>query len=259
MVKNVKELKLKIKNIFYNLIRGACALVLALVFVSPAVADGDCANEDNDAINPAFAMCSTHAYNIGMKTNPESSDRVAMQEVIGLKTTFFTQQLYKQYDQLESMVRRLKTQLKKAVMTSNLKAAGAQSEKDDGWGSSSGTGNKYKYLAAADDCSEKFTDMEMYDCLKNNFEYIKRETQNSNPSAQHKKQLANDYKVGNCDDELGETTETKCATDNGWKNKKDYDDCFRKLQLCIRTGMEAAKDKEASRNNPWQKVMNNRD
>lgn len=239
-------MELQIKNIFYNLIRGACALVLALVFVSPAVAAGDCADEYKDAINPAFAMCSTHAYNIGMATNPESSDRVAMQEVIGLKTTFFTQQLYKQYDQLESMVRRLKTQLKKAVMTSNLKAAGAQSEKDGGWGGSSGTGNKYKYLAAADDCSEKFTDKEMYECLKKNYEYIKKETQNSNPSAQHKKQLANDYKVGNCDEVLKEE-KTGCDDDNGWKDKKGYNNCFGKLFQCIRQGTENALDKEADR------------
>ena len=91
----------------------------------PAYADNGCENDDNDAIVAELALCSTHAYNIGATENPTGADKELMRDVIAMKTTLITQQMYRQYEQMESMLRRLKTQLEKAVLTTGLEAKGA--------------------------------------------------------------------------------------------------------------------------------------
>lgn len=101
-------------------------------------------------------------------------------EMLGLKTTVISQQMYKQYEYINATLRRLKTQLQKAVLTSTLEAAGAKSE--DGSGSSaksllggSGTGgnnDKKIYLPGAENCGNNMDSKTGYKCLQNNIQII---------------------------------------------------------------------------------------
>lgn len=146
-------------------------LMLGVVmFPSMVAADNGCENEDNDAVVAALALCSTHAYNIGEIHNPkEASGKQLMDSVIAMKTTVITQQLYKQYQQLESMLARFKTQLEKAVLTSTMEAAGAKS--DD---ASSSTNSSGGYLPTASNCIREFASGAVAgrNCLKSNLKLV---------------------------------------------------------------------------------------
>lgn len=84
-----------------------------------------CDSADNNRISPELALCSVHAYNIGEVQNPTGANRQLMKDVIALKTTVITQQMNKQYEYMDLMIRRFKTQLEKAVLTTKLQASGA--------------------------------------------------------------------------------------------------------------------------------------
>lgn len=246
---------MKIKKRIFN---GFIIAVLTAVVSVPAFADGECMQEDRDMIAAPFAMCSTHAYNIAFAENPDPANREFMREVIGMKTTFFTQQLYKQYDQLDSMVRRLKTQLKKAVLTNNLKAAGAKSDDDDDDNDSGKYYSKEDYvkISGAKDCSSSWSNKEIFDCLAGNYNHIK----SGDKSTAYKKQLENDYKLA-CDtlNELKDEGEP-CKENNSClkniRSNSDFTTCLSNLRTVIQKGKEAAADKEAERNNPLQHLMN---
>ena len=147
--------------------------------------------EECPYINPIFAICDTHPFNIdvsadewrdGITTETDENDKVTsyndkqsdMNRIIGLKVTVVSQQMYKQYEYLNATLRRLKTQLQKAVLTSNLQAAGAKSEN----GSSSGLlgGGKNEdttiHLAGAENCSNKTSSDSAYSCLQTNVSLI---------------------------------------------------------------------------------------
>jgi len=131
--------------------------------------------EDPDTypyINPALTLCEIHPYNMGWENveNKSGADKARMKEVIGLKATIITQQMKRQYDNLEGIVRKLKTQLEKAVLTSNLEAAGAKSEKSGGGSSSSG--DKNVILAGAQNCLNSFDRKSTFSCAKNNISLI---------------------------------------------------------------------------------------
>nr|MBQ0090976.1 hypothetical protein [Candidatus Enterousia merdequi] len=112
-----------------------------------------------------------------------------VQEIVRLKTTVLSQQLYKQYEYLNATLRRLKTQLEKAVLTSNLEAAGAKSE-----GSSSGLlganngGDKVIVLAGAENCWNTNSPESAYSCIQNNVNLIKSNASTNKQKAA--KQLA---------------------------------------------------------------------
>lgn len=107
-------------------------------------------------------------------------------EIIGLKTTVISQQMYKQYEYLNATLRRLKTQLEKATLTATLQAAGAKSE----GGSSSGgllggskaDSDKEIILAGAENCWNAGSSSVAYSCIQNNLNLIK-----SNASTNKKK------------------------------------------------------------------------
>ena len=100
------------------------AAICGILVAGPVRAAGDgCEDEKNDRITPELALCSVHAYNIGSSSNPTGADKQLMKEIIALKTTVITQQMNKQYEYMEAMIRRFKTQLEKAVLTTKLQAA----------------------------------------------------------------------------------------------------------------------------------------
>ena len=161
----------------------------------PAYADNGCENDDNDAIVAELALCSTHAYNIGETENPTGADKELMRDVIAMKTTLITQQMYRQYEQMESMLRRLKTQLEKAVLTTGLEAKGASSS-----GSSLSGGASFKsddrniHMAGVKNCLNYYQDSEILKCYEDNLNMIVNMSGNGdNVSSELKKQLVQDF------------------------------------------------------------------
>ena len=121
---------MKTKMKIFNIVFGAilCAL--------PVTTHAD---EDCQYFSPALALCTVHAYNVGDAYNPTDSARAAdINEVIGLKSTVMVQQLKQQYDMLNATIKRFKTQLEKAVLTSKIEVlTGNTSSSTSSAGSSS--------------------------------------------------------------------------------------------------------------------------
>ena len=178
----------RLKNIFYG-------LLVALVVCVPAYADNGCENDDNDAIVAELALCSTHAYNIGKTENPTGADKELMRDVIAMKTTLITQQMYRQYEQMESMLRRLKTQLEKAVLTTGLEAKGASSSCSSLSGVASFKSDERNiHMAGVKNCLNYYQDSEILKCYEDNLNMIVNMSGNGdNVSSELKKQLVQDF------------------------------------------------------------------
>ena len=178
----------RLKNIFYSL------LVALVVCALPAYADNGCENDDNDAIVAELALCSTHAYNIGETENPTGADKELMRDVIAMKTTLITQQMYRQYEQMESMLRRLKTQLEKAVLTTGLEAKGASSSGSSSSSSSFKSDDRNIHMAGVKNCLNYYQDSEILKCYEDNLNMIVNMSGNGdNVSSELKKQLVQDF------------------------------------------------------------------
>ncbi len=153
-------------------------------------------------INPVFGICDTHPYNANIKateyTNDgktiKTSEQEKMNQIIGLKITVVSQQMYKQYEYLRATLQRFKIQLQKAVLTANLEAAGAKSE--DGSVSSSGGllgGNKTSQYR---DCSGKNMQGTL-DCLRENYSALSSQINNKKCNKTEKTQLTKDIDIIN--------------------------------------------------------------
>lgn len=185
-----------IKKLYFGCCYCVRILLIAVCFAMPAVAaDNGCDDEDNDMIAAELALCSTHAYNIGAQTNPTGADRDLMRDVIAMKTTLITQQMYKQYQEMESLLRRLKTQLEKAVLTTGLQAKGA-----DVGGSSSSGGASFKsddrniFMAGVKNCLNYYQDADMLKCYEDNLNTIVNTSGNgASINSELKQQLVQDY------------------------------------------------------------------
>jgi hypothetical protein len=178
----------RLKNIFVG-------LFLTLVVCVPAVADNGCESDDNDAIVAELALCSTHAYNIGLTENPTGADKELMRDVIAMKTTLITQQMYRQYEQMDSMLRRLKTQLEKAVLTTGLEAKGASSSsKSSSGGSSFKSDDKYVVLAGTENCMQKGSIDSAVSCIQSNVRIVMSAISAGN-TTDARKQLEKDLDV----------------------------------------------------------------
>ena len=139
--------------------------------------------EECPYINPVFAICDTHPFNSGnsavewnQQTTIDTDKQETMNRIIGLKITVISQQMYKQYEYLNATLRRLKIQLQKAVLTSNLEAAGAKSDGGSSSGGLVGGGNsedKTIYLPGANNCSNFMDYDSAYNCLQTNVSVIK--------------------------------------------------------------------------------------
>lgn len=206
-----------------------------------AASNNGCDNEDNDRITPELALCSTHIYNIGGVENvpSTSADKQLMRDVVALKTTVMTQQMNKQYEYLEAMIRRFKTQLEKAVLTTSLQAKGASS-------SSSGSSSSFKsndrsiYLAGVSNCNNELTSIKVFECLNNNLNQIYNMSNNgTNLTMELRKQLANDYDVAKKN--YGWTdADAKCTVANNLGSRSVFQSCLDGLRAGVRQGYEAA-------------------
>ena len=97
-----------------------------------------------------------------------------MHEIIAMKTTVISQQMYKQYEYLSATLRRLKTQLEKATLTAKLQAAGA---KDDESSSSGLLGGGSSKTSQYRDCSGKNMQGTV-DCLRENYSALQSQINN---------------------------------------------------------------------------------
>lgn len=165
---------MKQKNVSFMKKIFVLPLVLGWVCCGPVLAASNgCDEDDNDAVVAELALCSTHAYNIGSLSNPKDpSEKQLMADVIAMKTTVITQQLYRQYEQMESMMARFKTQLEKAVLKNKLGAAGAKIDDEDAGSYRSNDG--YTILSGTSNCRQQVANGQTHaiSCLKNNLNYI---------------------------------------------------------------------------------------
>ena len=224
----------KLKSIF-------CGLLVLLVCALPAVADNGCENDNNDAIVAELALCSTHAYNIGLTSNPTGADKELMRDVIAMKTTLITQQMYRQYEQMESMLRRLKTQLEKAVLTTGLEAKGASSSgsSSSSGGSSFKSDDKYMVLAGTENCMQKGSIDSAVSCIQSNVRIVMNAV-NAGNTTDARKQLEKDLEVASTWGMIG-------GDKNGWKQKKaDGSDSGNIIQNCTNLTKENGDRKKAT-------------
>ena len=242
-----------VKNIFTKILMVGVMLMLV---VMPCFADNGCENDDNDMISAEFALCSTHAYNIGKVENPESGDRELMRDVIAMKTEIVTQQMYRHYQQMESMLKRFKTQLKKAVLSADLQAAGAKKDDDDNDTYVSKDMNIF--IAGIQDCNSMMDSLKRAECFNTNYQTIYNTSGNgSTPSASGvKKQLAKDFEIV-CAELLTECAKPKvdekdieCSESNNLGKKANFQACLNKHRTNINKLYENARDQNAKYNTP---------
>ncbi len=193
-----------------------CAVVATVA--SPAVAvDNGCNNEDNDRIVAELALCSTHAYNTGLTQNPaDATEKQLMHDVVALKTTVITQQMKKQYDYLDATLRRFKTQLEKAVLTTKLEAAGASTSNS---GSGSKSNDRNVVLSGAENCLMKTSTASGLECIQNNIRIVLNAVSSGN-IGDAKRQLENDLEFADTFGALGQPT----------KDHSNYPDACKSLQ-----------------------------
>lgn len=246
------------------------SLVLTVVLVAPGFAASDfggCDNDENDMINPALALCSTHVYNIGQTENPTDEEtRDLMTKVIAMKTSVIAQQLYRQYAQMDAMLNRLETQLEKAVLINRLKEASGKS----GDGADGESGGKFKsdnpriFMSAAQDCSNIFEPKQKITCVQHNLTIIESATNSGkNPTIEARKQLAQaakdaedvyvpKYYDQTC--ELKDKGKTRAGVDvtnyQEIKTKKQFTDAIDDVKGCLakKTRQLQAEEMELRRN-----------
>lgn len=209
-----------------------------------------------DYILPQYAMCTTHVYNIGKTENSSvAADKQEMKDVIALKTTIMTQQMKAQYDYLDATMRRLKTQLEKAILTTKLQAAGAGTTSDGGTYTSGNTGDKNIYLAGTNNCGNMDTTTGVFTCLRRNYDTIYNSSNGgTNITTELRKQLANDISVvvSNSSISTGLTANTKSTPESGLpyvkvddqiancsvvkevQGRKVFQECLSRLNIQIR-------------------------
>lgn len=240
-----------------------CGAAVVALLVVPAFAVGNgCDDDRNDRINPELALCSTHVYNIGEDKNQTSeSQKQLMRNVVALKTTVMTQQMYKQYEYLDATLKRFKTQLEKAVLTTKLMAAGADTSSAGGSsysGVSTGSGSssfrssdRSIFIAGVSNCNNELTNQKVFECLQNNLNTIYNTSNNGqNINAELRKQMANDYGVAARACTSCTSKKAECEDASKMSQRKQFQDCLDSLRGIIRTGYEATQVQQRQQNMP---------
>lgn len=227
----LNERFLDIKNLFRVV---AVAAVCMISCGAHATYYDDDDYDECPYFTPAYALCTTHAYNAALEANPSDSSQIAkMNEIIALKSTVIAQQMKQQYDVLNAMVKRFKTQLEKSVLKSKIEVMTGGSSSSSSSGGASNNGG----LAAAEDC-DTVGQRNVYDCLTRNLSKINQAVEKDLTNA--RKQLITDYAIakdyrvceklaGGCD---------KCEDNFGVNpsrgaNKNDVKNCISQLRRQI--------------------------
>lgn len=226
--------------------RGA-ALLLGLVMAVPAFAatrDNGCGDPDNVYINPELALCSVHAYNIGHTNNPNSSsaDSQIMRDVVALKTTVMMQQMYKQYAFLDATINRIKTQLKREILTTQAEVAGAPSSDSSGSASSMST-DRNVVLIGAENCLLKTSTSAGLACIQSNIRIVLQAVSAGNVGEAYR-QLQKDLSFAELFGVTGVKSEN-CADLKASRDK--VNDCAYALNIAVMTKIEEQQNQQ--RNN----------
>ena len=218
--------------------------VLAITGASYGAGDG-CESESNDRITAELALCSVHAYNIGETANPGTATmRQGMNEVIALKTTVMAQQMYKQYEYMDAMLKRFKTQLSKAVLLAQIqKAAGTSANNASSRGVQSGTtgtaGARVTGLADAKECATEYIyPQDIFECLAGNSDKINANI-GSVSNNDIKRQMEKDIEIIRLYNQA--TTNTACQpfanknlpTECNSQTPTQLTACNKKIRACI--------------------------
>lgn len=173
--------------------------------------------------SPAFVLCSVHSHNIGRvdsddkPANPTDAEQIAdMNEVIAAKSTVIAQQLKKQYDALNAVIKRFKTQLEKAVLTSKMEMITGNISSSSGGGSSSYNSAGNTGLAGAEDCGLSGR-ADIYECVRRNLTKVSQSADKDRNNA--RKQLVADIKLMDVYTMCGNKGD--CAKDDDCKNVKE--------------------------------------
>ncbi len=236
-----------------------------------AASSNGCDNADNNYITPELALCSTHVYNIGKTTNQDSASvKQAMRDVVALKSTIMMQQMYKQYQYLDATLSRLKTQLEREILTSQLEVAGASSS-DSGSSYGSITGNNG--VAGAENCMTAGLTDDVMNCLSRNLERITNAINSSDIGAA-KRQIETDLTALQMYDKLDKssctvtennkqvtktmsaplckTTQT-CQTAFQTNNRQTMTDCVNLMRVCITQNIETLQNQNRNVYNPYMR------
>ena len=251
---------MKLKHGIFDRLKISCVLcaVLGVMCVGTpvmaATVSNGCDKDDNNRIVPMLALCSTHAYNLGLTENPtNASDRQLMRDVVALKSTVIMQQMYKQYEYLEATVQRLKTQLEREILTTKFETAGASSSERASSGSSL-TGNNG--VTGAENCINAGLTKDVMECLSRNLDRITTAINDADIGAA-KRQLETDMGVlrmfdrlekDECEydeDEKPATYSTPyceahktCTSASKKNNRQEMMECVNKLRVCISLNLE---------------------
>ncbi len=149
----------------------------------------DCEENDEDVayVNPMYALCSIHAYNAGKTQNKDdSAEQEEIKRIVGLKSTVISQQMYKQYTMVESMIKRLKVMLEKATLKASLQVAGGTSDEGD----EEGTPENVEFS----ECSAMDSETAL-SCVRGNYSKMKPFVDKGNIKQSIVKQIVADCKV----------------------------------------------------------------
>lgn len=234
--------------------RVLCAVLGVMCVGTPVMAatvSNGCDKDDNNRIVPMLALCSTHAYNLGLTENPtNASDRQLMRDVVALKSTVIMQQMYKQYEYLEATVQRLKTQLEREILTTKFETAGASSSERASSGSSL-TGNNG--VTGAENCINAGLTKDVMECLSRNLDRITTAINDADIGAA-KRQLETDMGVLRMFDRLEKDkckydektaysapyceAHQKCTSASKKNNRQEMMECVNTLRVCISLNLE---------------------
>ena len=219
--------------------------------------------EECPYINPVFAICDTHPFNAGysaeewnQQTTMDTDKQETMNRIIGLKITVISQQMYKQYEYLNATLRRLKIQLQKAVLTSNLQAAGAKSEdgsSSGGLAGGSSNDDKTIYLPGANNCSNFMDFDSAYNCLQTNVSVIKTNVStNTKKACQQLQATLVSAKtilgktIQNCKDfDEAKAEDKSCKVGSGSSAKTTIEACANAINFAV---MNEKRDQEIRKN-----------
>ncbi len=228
---------MRMKKYIFDIKKIICAVALAMVFAMPGASYAYDDDDDDycSYFSPAFALCSVHAYNVGLPANPTDSEQISeMNEVISYKATVIAQQMKRQYDNLNTIIKRFKTQLEKAVLTSKIEVmtGGASSSSSSSSGSSAGNNSG---IADAEDCYT-VSEANVYDCLKRNLDKIDRAVEKDTVNA--RKQLVTDYNIAIAyqTDKTKVDEASDCAKfkeRDSYTNKNDVKNCVKWLRVRV--------------------------
>ena len=216
-----------------------CLFMVLMPVVSGAASDG-CDDSNNEYIAPELALCSTHVYNIGLTDNPTNdTERGYMKDMVALKATIMTQQLNKQYEYLESMIRRFKTQLEKAILATKLQTSGAGGASSGG-SFSVKSDDKSIVLSGTQNCIKMVSIDASLSCLQSNVR-IAMDAVSAGNVRDAQKQLKQDLDAAQtmeidtkdiCQNMTASKKDTvsSCANDLNYKLMKKIDERSREMQ-----------------------------